>query len=220
MPGMEEKTQPGRARLSAAQRRESILRAAAEVFAAAGYRAGKVSDVAALIGVSEPVIFQNFGSKTALFCAVLERAATDIRANLDEAAARYGSAAALLAHVLSPPRPSAVHGRGHGPEDHPAGEHGPDVHGALFADAVTLASDPGVADAGRRAARAITKHLADLVRRGQADGDLRADADPEAAAWLLLSVLSTRPFRAAAAPGADGLEGRVAALTLGALTSA
>ncbi|HEY2265019.1 MAG TPA: helix-turn-helix domain-containing protein, partial [Streptosporangiaceae bacterium] len=58
---------PRRTRLNAAQRRESILAAAVEVFSAAGYRAGKVSDVAALVGVSEPVIFQNFGSKAALF---------------------------------------------------------------------------------------------------------------------------------------------------------
>src|SRR4051794_41498758 len=61
---------PRRTRLNAAQRRESILAAAVEVFSAAGYRAGKVSDVAALVGVSEPVIFQNFGSNAALFAAV------------------------------------------------------------------------------------------------------------------------------------------------------
>jgi AcrR family transcriptional regulator len=38
---------PRRRRLAAAERRETILRAAAEVFAQAGYRAAKVSDVAA-----------------------------------------------------------------------------------------------------------------------------------------------------------------------------
>ena len=36
-----------RSRLPAAERRETILRAAAEVFAESGYRAAKVSDVAA-----------------------------------------------------------------------------------------------------------------------------------------------------------------------------
>ena len=55
-----------RTRMTAEQRRTSILDAATEVFAAAGYRAGKVSDVAARVGVTEPVIFQNFGSKAAL----------------------------------------------------------------------------------------------------------------------------------------------------------
>jgi AcrR family transcriptional regulator len=42
-----------------------------------------VSEVAARVGVTEPVIFQNFGSKAALFAAVIERAAAEVRAALD-----------------------------------------------------------------------------------------------------------------------------------------
>ena len=99
---------PGRTRLPAAERRETILRAAAEVFAEAGYRAGKVSDVAARVGVTEPVIFQNFGSKAALFAAVLERAAAEVRASLDALAAGFGSASGLLAHVLTPSAARAI----------------------------------------------------------------------------------------------------------------
>jgi hypothetical protein len=52
-----------------------------------------------------------------------------------------------------------------------------------------------------RVARSLAGHLADLVRRGQADGSIRADADPEASAWMVLSVLSARPWRAAVMPG-------------------
>src|SRR5579863_2587523 len=92
-----------RHRMSAGQRRESILKAATEVFTAAGYRAGKVSDVAARVGVTEPVIFQNFGSKAALFAAVLDRVAEDLRAELDTLVKRHGSATELLAHVLNAP---------------------------------------------------------------------------------------------------------------------
>ncbi|MHB1595264.1 MAG: TetR/AcrR family transcriptional regulator, partial [Streptosporangiaceae bacterium] len=92
-----------RTRLPAAERRETILRAAAAVFAEAGYRAAKVSDVAARVGVSEPVIFQNFGSKAALFAAVVERAAAEAREALDELAAGPGPASGLLAHVLAGP---------------------------------------------------------------------------------------------------------------------
>jgi len=92
-----------RHRMSAGQRRESILKAATEVFTTAGYRAGKVSDVAARVGVTEPVIFQNFGSKAALFAAVLDRVAEDLRAELDTLVKRHGSATELLAHVLNAP---------------------------------------------------------------------------------------------------------------------
>jgi len=202
-----EQTAPGRrTRLSAAQRRESILAAAVEVFSGAGYRAGKVSDVAALVGVSEPVIFQNFGSKAALFAAVVDRVADHVQAELDRLAGELGSgsAAGLLAHALEP-----GHRHGHGPHAHGFG-----VHGMLFSDAFALIGEPELTEAARRAARTIAGHLADLIRHGQADGDIRAGLDPEPTAWLLLSILSTRSFRAAVAPGPDRVEDGVTALAL------
>ncbi|HEY7431797.1 MAG TPA: helix-turn-helix domain-containing protein [Streptosporangiaceae bacterium] len=211
-----EGTAPTRHRLRGPERRETILRAAAEVFVQAGYRAGKVSDVAARVGVTEPVIFQNFGSKAALFAAVLERAAADVQASLDDLAAGFGSASGLLAHVLTGP----AHGRpGQAPTDPAAQDAGaghPGAgYGALFADAAALAAEPELSEPARTAVRAITAHLAGLIQRAQADGDLRPDADPEAAAWLLLSVLSARRLRAAAMP--PGLEPAVIALAQQAL---
>jgi len=204
MHGVDNTAPARRTRLTAEQRRESILRAATEVFAATGYRAGKVSDVAARVGVSEPVIFQNFGSKAALYAAVLDRVATEIRGELQALVGQHGSVSDLLAHVLSP-----------SPGSPP---HGPGSPGVLFADAATLTADPSLTEPARRAARTLADHLADLVRRGQADGEIRADADPKAAAWLLLSVLSARPWRAAVMPDPDRREGDVAALALQALT--
>jgi AcrR family transcriptional regulator len=189
-----------RTRLRAAERRETILRAAASVFAEAGYRAARVSDVAVRVGVSEPVIFQNFGSKAGLFAAVVERAAAEARESLDGLAAGPEAAAGLLAHVL------AEHA-GPGESGHPGA-----VYGVLFADAAALAAEPAVADPAREALRAVAAHLADLVRHAQAGGGVRPDADPEAAAWLLLSVIAARRLRAAAMP--DGLEPAVTALAL------
>ena len=158
--------------------------------------------MAALVGVSEPVIFQNFGSKAALFAAVVDRVAGDIRAELDRLAGRPGSASDLLAHALG---------------GHPHGPHALGAHGVLFADAFALIAEPEITEPARRAARTIADHLADLIRRGQADGDIRADLDPEPAAWLVLSVLSTRAFRATVMPGRDRLEDGVTALVLHAL---
>ena len=209
---------PGRTRLPAAKRRETILRAATEVFAEAGYRAAKVSDVAARVGVTEPVIFQNFGSKAALFAAVVQRAAAEVSASLDDLAADFDSASGLVAHVLTgvvhgPPGPAAA---GSGVR-HAGAEHAAAAYGVLFADAATLAAEPERAGPARDAIRAVAAHLADLVRRAQADGGIRPDADPDAAAWLLLSVLSARWLRAAAMPA--NLEPAVTALALGALVS-
>ena len=210
---------PSRTRLPAAERRETILRAATEVFAQAGYRAGKVSDVAARIGVTEPVIFQNFGSKAALFAAVLERAVAEVRASLDALATDFGSAFGLLAHVLTPyadgrsEQTTTDPGARHGGTEHPGA-----AYGVLFADATALAAEPELTEPARKAFRAIAAHLADLIQRAQADGSVRSDTDPEVAAWLLLSVLSARRLRAAAMPA--GLEPAVTALALRALAPA
>jgi AcrR family transcriptional regulator len=207
---------PRRRRLPAAERRETILRVAAEVFAQAGYRAAKVSEVAGRVGVTEPVIFQNFGSKAALFAAVVERAAAEVQASLDDLAEGFGSGAGLLAHVLTgvphdgPGQASA--GRG---ARHAGAEHAAAGYGVLFADAATLAAEPELTGPARDAIRAVAAHLAGLIQRAQADGSIRPDADPSAAAWLLLSVLSARRLRTAAMPA--GLEPAVTALALDAL---
>lgn len=200
---MEKATGGRRPRLSAEQRRESILDAAAEVFATSGYRATKVADVAAKLGVTEPVIFQNFGSKAALYAAVLDRVARDIRADFQTLDVHNGSAAELLAHVVRPRRG--------------AGDRSTRLHAALFTDAVALAADETLAGPAKRAVRTVADHFRDLVRRAQSDGDIAAGVDPEAAAWLLLSVLAGRPGRAAAMPKRHHLEEGVSALVLSAL---
>jgi len=202
MQGASEAGRVRRTRLTAQQRRETILAAATEVFAASGYRAGKVSDVAARIGVTEPVIFQNFGSKAALFAAVLDRLAGDVRASLDALTGHHESAASLLAHIL-------------GPAD-AAPSHEPGAHRTLFGDAAALIADPEAGEAAARVARVVAGHLADLVRRGQQDGSVRADVNPAAAAWLILSVLSARPLRAGAMAD-ESLEPDVGGLALRAL---
>src|ERR1700689_1176153 len=193
---------PPRRRLPAAERREAILRAAADVFAQAGYRAARMSEGAARTGVTEPVVFQNFGSKAALFAAVIERAAAELRARLEDAA-DAGPADGLLGHA---PWQRDQHAAGMAPA------HDGAAYGVLFTDAADLADDPELAGPARDAVRAVAAHLADLVRRSQAGGGVRPDADPGAVAWLLLSVLSARRLRAAVMP-AD-LEPAVTALIL------
>jgi AcrR family transcriptional regulator len=207
---------PRRARLPAAERREAILRAAAQVFADSGYRAAKVSDIAERVGVTEPVIFQNFGSKAALFAVVIERAAVEVRTSLDGLAASSGSPSGLLAHVLT----GSAHGEsaqsapgqaaGHAP-----GEHAAVAYGVLFGDAAALTAEPALGNPARDAVQAVAAHLADLIRHAQGRGEVSPGADPEAAAWLLLSVLSARRLREAAMPAS--LEPAVAALALHAL---
>ena len=119
------------------------------------------------------MIFQNSGSKAALYAALLDRIAAQIRAGMQALAEQHGSALDLLATCSARPRTVS--------------RTAPRHTGGLFADAATLAADPALGEPAQHVARILAGHLADLLRQGQADGTIRADADPDAAAWLLLS---------------------------------
>lgn len=69
---MPEATDP--TRMTAAHRRERILEAAAEVFGRRGYIGATTDQVARAAGISQPYVVRLFGSKEALFLAVLENA--------------------------------------------------------------------------------------------------------------------------------------------------
>lgn len=58
--------------MSAEERREEVLVAAATAFAEGGYEGTSTEDVAHRAGISQPYIFRLFGSKKELFIAVVE----------------------------------------------------------------------------------------------------------------------------------------------------
>jgi AcrR family transcriptional regulator len=62
-----------RRRLSAEQRREQILRAAMEVFAARGYQEASMVEIARAAGITPAVIYDHFASKAELQITLLER---------------------------------------------------------------------------------------------------------------------------------------------------
>jgi AcrR family transcriptional regulator len=62
-------------RLSAPERRESLLDIALAVFAQRGYHATFIEAIAAAAGVSKPVVYDHFASKVELYRALLEREA-------------------------------------------------------------------------------------------------------------------------------------------------
>ncbi|MEV0825146.1 TetR/AcrR family transcriptional regulator [Nonomuraea rubra] len=72
--------------------RELILAAAAELFAAKGYRQTTFADVAERSGISRGSIPWHFGSKEGLLLAVLERSVEMIRARLGEEPGESGEA--------------------------------------------------------------------------------------------------------------------------------
>ena len=63
---------PTRERLTAVQRRTAILDAAISLFASHGFRGTTTREIAAAVGVTEPVLYQHFQTKRALYDAILE----------------------------------------------------------------------------------------------------------------------------------------------------
>jgi AcrR family transcriptional regulator len=73
-------------RMSAEERRESVIRAATEEFARGGYYGTSTEVIAKRVGVSQPYLFRLFPSKKAIFLAAAERCVEDTIRTFAEAA--------------------------------------------------------------------------------------------------------------------------------------
>ncbi|MET7601348.1 helix-turn-helix domain-containing protein [Streptomyces avermitilis] len=73
-------------RMSAEERRESVIRAAMSEFGRGGYYGTSTEAIAKRVGVSQPYLFRLFPSKRAIFLAAAERCMEDTRRTFEEAA--------------------------------------------------------------------------------------------------------------------------------------
>ncbi|MFJ3887760.1 TetR/AcrR family transcriptional regulator [Streptomyces rubrogriseus] len=72
-------------RMSAEERRESVIRAATSEFARGGYHGTSTETIAKRVGVSQPYLFRLFPGKKAIFLAVAERCMRDTREVFEKA---------------------------------------------------------------------------------------------------------------------------------------
>lgn len=75
------------ARLPGPERRKQLLEAARLAFARTGFHETSMNDVAAVAGVTKPVVYQRFESKRALYREVLEDIGRRLQAEVIESAA-------------------------------------------------------------------------------------------------------------------------------------
>lgn len=71
-------------RLGRQERREQILAAATDAFAAAGFAATSLDEVASAAGVTRVILYRHFESKSDLYQAVLDRMCARLEAHVDE----------------------------------------------------------------------------------------------------------------------------------------
>ncbi|MFR9795481.1 TetR/AcrR family transcriptional regulator [Streptomyces sp. MS06] len=72
-------------RMSAEERRESVIRAATVEFARGGYHGTSTEAIAKRVGVSQPYLFRLFPGKKAIFLAAAERCMEDTIRTFEEA---------------------------------------------------------------------------------------------------------------------------------------
>ena len=98
----------GRSRPAAPERRDEIIRAAMECFAARGFSGTTTREIAARVGITEAALYRHFEGKEALYAAIIDRkmAAPALAERLVEAAARgddrgvFGGLAKLIIEAL------------------------------------------------------------------------------------------------------------------------
>jgi AcrR family transcriptional regulator len=170
---MNGRAQPPSRRAAAGERRDEIVAAAADLFAAKGYRGTGLAEIASRVGITQAGVLYHFKTKAAVLRAVIEKRdidseafalellAIDVREVLDEMAtfALRNRERAELAKLF------AVLVAENLEDDAPAHEH----------------------FVGRyRALRAI---IASIIRKGQQQGHTRREVDPELKAAEIIATL-------------------------------
>lgn len=153
-------------------RRRRLVDAAAKLFAARGFEATSMDDIAHEAGAGKPTLYRYFAGKDALFEAVFIDALDALEARLDTAEATTSDPAETLLAIL---RPVAAMFREH------------------VASLRALSDAASGADRSRRRILRqrrgeIEARIAQVLRRAHAAGTLRLD-DPKMAARLIIGMV-------------------------------
>ncbi len=165
---------PRTARRIGPEKRRAILHAAVHVFAQKGYHGCRIADVARRAGVAYGLVYHYFEDKGELLESVFAEQWTIFIQGLEAIRSGPGSAAEHLASVCR--FVLDVFRRA------------PDAVRVLILE-VSHAPDALRAGSTPRTLEAAIRIVAEMVRRGQEEGELRPDVDPMVAAVSLLGGL-------------------------------
>jgi len=171
-----------------AETERRVLEAATALIAATGSRSVTLAQVGEAAGYSRGIVYHQFGSRERLIEAVLDRAQ---RLGLPE------SADDGLDHLLAIVETylQAVARRA------------PTTRAFLQLWMEAVAADPVVAPLFAERDEGFRRFLADVIRRGLADGSVRSDADPDAAGAVVMALLRGTSLQLIATPPVDDVSG-------------
>jgi AcrR family transcriptional regulator len=159
-------------RMKAADRREQLLKTAAQCFARHGYRGTTTAMIAAEAGVSEPIIYRHFHNKQELFIALIEKVGDEVINNWKQATKNVRSPLEKLQSLLyrnpatTDPWTASVY--------------------QLLFHASTEVSEPAIRQAIRDHYERYLRSLASVMSEAQKTGQIRNDLPAEWLAWQII----------------------------------
>ncbi|MDQ0597478.1 AcrR family transcriptional regulator [Streptomyces canus] len=174
-----------RVRLSVAERREELLRAAVEQIEARGVAAVRIADVASALGVSNALVLYHFSTKEKLVAAAFRHAAEDDLAQLRKLLGRRTTA---LRRLRSAVRWYAPTGQAKG--------------WRLWIEGWAAAlREPALQEVTRDLDRRWKAAIAEVVREGMTAGEFNCP-DPDGTALRLTALLDGLAVQLTSYPGA------------------
>jgi len=163
-----------RGRMSAEERRTALLETACQVFSKCSYHRATTAEIARGARVTEPILYRHFASKRDLYLACLDAAWAECRA-MWEAAVAGEADSSFWVGAMGRSYLSAKDKKG--------------LVANLWIQALTEGNDdPEIRRYVRRHMREVHRFVADVIRRSQEAGGIIEDRDPDAEAWLFLSI--------------------------------
>jgi AcrR family transcriptional regulator len=171
-------------RLSAPERRAAVVETACRIFAKGSYHRSTTALIARETGVTEPVLYRHFSSKRELYLACLDAVWERVRALWEKALEREQDPADWLKAIGKAYLEARAAAR--------------IVLVDLWIQALTeAADDPEIRRALRQQVREVHEFVAGVIRRAQDEGGILPERDPDAEAWIFISLglLSTIDHR-------------------------
>ena len=171
-------------RLSGPERRAAVVETACRIFAQGSYHGSTTAQIARETGVTEPVLYRHFASKRELYLACLDSVWEQVRMLWERTLEREPDPANWVKAIGKAYLEARAAAR--------------IVLVDLWIQALTeAADDPEIRRALRLQVREVHEFVADVIRRAQAEGAVIAARDPDAEAWIFISLglLSTIDHR-------------------------
>jgi AcrR family transcriptional regulator len=162
-------------RLSGPERRAVVVETACRVFSKRSYHGSTTAEIARATGVTEPVLYRHFASKRELYLACLDAVWEQVRELWENALEAEGDPANWLKAIGKAYLEARAAAR--------------IVLIDLWIQALTeAADDPEIRRALQRQVREVHTYVADVIRRAQDAGGIVRERDPDAEAWIFISL--------------------------------